>query len=197
MATKSGRTAIRSAAGLVPLALALLLQRAVLPEKGGDETPLNSADAAVCADDIEGVQGCHDIYPTGCSPTGKYDPYLNLLKNQLPQPTVPAIRTLTQADYADLDANLPKDLKKSNHADFKDDLAKIGEGKIHAVIANGHDNTFACRLSPRAARVKVNAVANPIRVALIKVPLIGEVAIRGARCVGRSQSKKRVLRGTG
>jgi len=135
MATKSGRTAIRSAAGLVPLALALLLQRAVLPEKGGDETPLNSADAAVCADDIEGVQGCHDIYPTGCSPTGKYDPYLNLLKNQLPQPTVPAIRTLTQADYADLDANLPKDLKKSNHADFKDDLAKIGEGKIHAVIA--------------------------------------------------------------
>ena len=24
--------------------------------------------SVVCAEDIEGVQGCHDVYPTGCSP---------------------------------------------------------------------------------------------------------------------------------
>jgi hypothetical protein len=129
-----GRTGLRTAAGLAPLALALLLQRSVLPEKGGPP-PIGNADPVVCAEDIEGVQGCHDVYPTGCSPSGRYDAYLNLLKNQLPQPTAAPVRTLTQADYAKLDAGTPKDLSKANHADFKDDLAKLGEGQIHSVIA--------------------------------------------------------------
>jgi hypothetical protein len=132
--TRSGGATVKAAAGLAPLAMALLLQHAVLPSTGGPP-PEGSPDPVVCPAEIEGVQGCHDEYPSGCSPTAKYDGFLNLLKNQLPQPTAKPVRTLGQADFADLDKKTPKDLTATNHADFADTLKQLGEGQIHAVIA--------------------------------------------------------------
>lgn len=132
--SSNGRTAIRGAVGLAPLGLALLMSRAVLPNPGGPPA-LGSPDAAVCSDDIEGVRGCHDEYPTGCSRSGKYDGFLNLLKNQLPQPTAAPVKMLTEADFANLDKNTPKELSRDNHKDFQDALAKLGEGQIHSVVA--------------------------------------------------------------
>lgn len=153
--TRSGSTTVKAAAGFAPLALALLLSRSVLPGTAADEPPAEgSAEPAVCADDIEGVRGCHTDYPTGCSKAGKYDGYLNLLKNQLPQPTARPIRTLAKADFADLDRKTPKDLARSNHGDFKDQLAQLGEGQIHSVVGylyyaqkGGTSESSNCQLS--------------------------------------------------
>src|SRR5215217_7146105 len=110
-AKKKGGTAVKTAAGLAPLALALLLQRSVLPGGTGDRVD-GVADAAVCEEEIEGVRACHMEYPTGCSKAAKYDAYLNLLKNQLPPSGARSIRTLSKADFADLDKNTPKELTK-------------------------------------------------------------------------------------
>jgi hypothetical protein len=152
-AKKKGATAVRTAAGLAPLALALLLNRSVLP--GGTEERLAGvAEPAACEDDIEGVRGCHMEYPTGCSKAARYDAYLNLLKNQLPAAGERPIRALSRADFAELDKNTPVELTKGNHADFKDQLAKLGEGRLHTTIAylyyaqnGGGSESSNCQLS--------------------------------------------------
>ena len=137
MPNKKSGGAVRKVAPFAPLALALLLQRAVLPGGGGGANhEEHGTEAAVCGDDIEGFRGCHSDYPTGCSKAAKYDAYLNLLKNQLvPAKTAP-VGFLNKAGFASLDRNTPKDLTRGNHADLKDDLGKLGEGQVFGV--NGY-----------------------------------------------------------
>ena len=124
-------TVSRRVAPFAPLALALLLQRAVIPGGGGSgEEVEHGEEAAVCADDIEGFRGCHSEYPTGCTKAGKYDAYLNLFKNQLIPPKTAPVGFLAKSDFANLDRNTPKDLTRGNHADMKDALGKLGEGQV-------------------------------------------------------------------
>jgi hypothetical protein len=135
--TKGGKLAT-TLAPFAPLALALLMQNAVFPGAGGKGSAAaeHGEEAAVCEDDIEGVRGCHSDYPTGCTKAARYDAYLNLLKNQLVPPTKAPLKFLGQSDFASLDSHTPSDLTRGNHADHKDDLAKLGEGQVFAI--NGY-----------------------------------------------------------
>jgi len=124
------------AVGLVPLAIALVAGNAIIPS-GGSAGPGSTTAAVKCEEGIENYQGCHPRYPTGCSPTGDYDGYLNFLKNQQPARSVTPVRVFTGiGDYQDLERRTPKELGKSNHLDLKDQLTAMGEGQPHAVI--GH-----------------------------------------------------------
>jgi len=127
-------------AAFAPLAIALLMNRSLLP--GASESTLKDlenateADAVKCEEVID-FQDCHSRYPTGCSKSGGYDPYLNLLKNQLiaPSDAAHAVKYLGSLDDATaLDAKIPAEVSKTNHADFKDALAKAGEGQIYGVV---------------------------------------------------------------
>lgn len=138
MATKKPSptgTAARTAAGLVPLALALTFQQSVLP--GGPSLPSSAGEQpAVCGDDIGDFHACHSEYPTGCTKAGKYDAALNLLKNRLVPPSTPAVRFLSQSDIADLESRLPKNLAKDNHGAVIDALSALGDGHVFGV--NGY-----------------------------------------------------------
>ena len=94
--------------------------------------PLN---AVKCDDEIDGFQSCHDRFPTGCTAAGKHDAYVNLLKNQLidPSSTEPA-SFLALKDFEQKDGAVPDALKKGHHEDFKDDLTKMGEGQTFAAV---------------------------------------------------------------
>ena len=119
-----------------PPGLAFLLQNSVLPAGAGPYTKPQGAEGAVCDDDIEGSRGCHTEYPAGCTKAGRYDAYLNLLKNQLVPPSTAPVKFLGQSDFANLESMTPRDLARGNHGDKKDDLAKLGEGRVFAV--NGY-----------------------------------------------------------
>ncbi|HYL77153.1 MAG TPA: hypothetical protein VEU96_23255 [Bryobacteraceae bacterium] len=131
--SKPGPAAL-GAMGAAPLGLALVLG-AVIPS-GGLKPVTNDPNAAVqCESSIEGYTQCHASYPTGCSPTGNYDAYLNTLKNQHPARNSTAVKFFTSmADYHDLESRTPGTLAKSNHFSLKDDLAKMGEGQEYGVI---------------------------------------------------------------
>jgi hypothetical protein len=143
----------RTAAPFAPLALALLMQNAVLP--GGESGPEErGAEAAVCGDDLEGFRGCHSEYPTGCTKAGRYDAYLNLMKNQLVPPTTPPVKFLSVSDFAELDKHTPTELTRGNHAEFKDDLGRLGEGRVFGVVGflyyaqkGGTSESSNCQLS--------------------------------------------------
>jgi hypothetical protein len=80
-------------------------------------------------------QDCHTRYPTGCSAAAGYDPALNLLKNRLiPPPGPEPVKYLTREDVKNLDANTPSGLTAHNHADFQEDLQKMGEGQIYGIV---------------------------------------------------------------
>jgi len=93
--------------------------------------------AAVCEDVLD-FQDCHSRYDTGCSPSGGYDAYLNLLKNKLipPIPATTSVQYLTQQDFQHLDSNTLAGLGggSKNHADFKGQLDQLGEGKTFRLI---------------------------------------------------------------
>lgn len=129
--TGSGHSIARRVAPFAPLALAVLLGRAVLP---GGETPAE-LEAARC-DEVLDFRDCHTRYPAGCSESGAFDAYLNVMKNQLIQPPehTAAIKYLTLDDFTALDSQTPDELKSRNHADFKDALAKLGEGQTAGII---------------------------------------------------------------
>ncbi|MBL8222278.1 MAG: hypothetical protein JNL62_23785, partial [Bryobacterales bacterium] len=145
-------------APFVPLALGLLLQNAVLPEaRNRVDTTLTAAPIKEC-EDVESFMDCHSDYPTGCTdkPGGKYDPYLNGLKNQLlPQPSDPSALTYlnSAADFAQLDRKLPAGLGKRNHEEFKDQLAALGEGNVIGTVGffyyvqEGTAETSNCKLT--------------------------------------------------
>ncbi len=134
----SSGTISRRVAPFAPLALGLLLGSAILPtQPGAPETEVPTEVAAVHCDEVTDFQDCHSRYPTGCSQAAQYDAYLNLLKNQLIAPDASEpVRFLTQKDFGDLDNQTPQELspQKKNHVDFKDDLARLGEGSTFAVI---------------------------------------------------------------
>jgi hypothetical protein len=138
MAARSSKTKVApaalGAAGAIPLALALTVGNLT---PGGGSTGVNGDPnvAVKCEDGIENFRGCHPTYPTGCSGSGKYDGYLNFLKNQEPARSSTPVKLLTSAaDYQDLNSRTPTDLAASNHFDLKDDLAKLGEGQEYGVI---------------------------------------------------------------
>lgn len=134
-----GGTAVRHVAPFAPLAIALLMNRAVLPGSARDLADAANANevTAVQCDDVVDFQDCHSRFPTGCSKAGRYDAYLNLLKNQLIPPSdatgaVPFFLHLQ--DVQALDHKMPATLGRNNHADFKDQLNQLGETQLHGVI---------------------------------------------------------------
>jgi len=134
----NNRTVSRRIAPFAPLAIALLMSRAVLSPPGGQtgETETTTEVTAVVCDDVLDFQDCHTRFPTGCSTSGRYDAYLNLLKNQLTPPPadVTGIQFLTRKNFQDLDSNTPKELGRNNHADLKDQLAQLGEGRLVGIV---------------------------------------------------------------
>jgi len=133
---KAGPAAL-GAAGLAPLAIALVVGNALIPSGGGGLKPISPDPTAPaqCEEGLENSEECHSGYPTGCSPTGKYDGYLNFLKNQHPPRNSVPVKFFTSAtDYQDLDSRTPSELAKSNHLDLRDQLATMGEGQPHGVI---------------------------------------------------------------
>jgi hypothetical protein len=135
---------------LAPLALAVAMHSA-LPGPGSPPPP-GSTDAIVCPAEIDDATSCHTQFPTGCSPSARYDGYLNFLKNRFPPTAETPLRTLGKNDIADLDRKIPKELTKSNHDDFKDPLQQAGEGRLHTVIGylyyakNGGKESVNCEL---------------------------------------------------
>lgn len=134
----SNHSVARRVAPFAPLALGLLLSRAIIPGQPsapGTEAPTDVA-AAHC-DEVTDFLDCHSRYPTGCSQAAQYDAYLNLLKNQLIPPAgAEPVRFLTLNDVEGFDHQTPAGLnpRMKNHVEFKDDLARLGEGNIFAVI---------------------------------------------------------------
>ena len=138
-------TTSRTLLPFVPLAIALLASRAVIPSTGPASTKptfaptVSSTDpstAAKCGE-VADFRQCHSDYPSGCSLSAGYDGYLNVLKNQdvPPPPPSNAVRYLTSLqDYRALEAGTPTDLSKANHSQFKDPLAKLGEGQIFGIV---------------------------------------------------------------
>jgi len=103
--------------------------------KGSKVVSTDPVAAAQCEEGIENFHECHASYPSGCSPSGRYDGYLNYLKNQNPpRDSKPALVFTSLNDYHDLESRTPKELGKSNHADLKDQLPAMGEGHPAAVI---------------------------------------------------------------
>ncbi len=140
--SSSGRNKTRKAvlggmAGAVPLAI-IALGTAILPgNKSGapaEEAVQHGTVAVKCDADVEDYNSCHTDYPTGCSGSGKYDPFLNLAKNQLPRPASDNAPVLDEAAYKTLEQKIPDGLARSNHGDFKDQLAQLGEGQERAVV---------------------------------------------------------------
>lgn len=137
---KKPGAATLGAAGLAPLAIALLVGNAIVPGRGIKPVtnPGDPSAAASCEEGLENEVECHGTYPTGCSPSGRYDGYLNLLKNQMTPRESKPLRVFTGlGDYQDLEARTAKlstPLGKNNHLDLKDELTAMGEGRPHAVI---------------------------------------------------------------
>jgi len=140
MATSKPGAVSRRVAPFAPLAIALLAQTAVLKLPSGTVAAEHPPDeAAVCGEEIPTFQECHSEYPNGCSQAARYDPYLNLLKNQLVPPTRKPVRTFTGDAYAALEKRLPSALTNDNHEDFKSELAALDEGRVVALIGYLYD----------------------------------------------------------
>jgi hypothetical protein len=138
--SKTGRTFARHVAPFAPLALALGMN--AVPSNN-TATPAESPSAVVngvnvqavqCEENITDSQACHQDYPTGCSAAGKYDAYLNYLKNLLPG-TDMGVNYFDQTAFDNLNSNTPADLgKNNNHLTYKDQLAEMGEGKQFGIV---------------------------------------------------------------
>jgi len=152
--TKKGAFS-RRVAPYVPLALAALAQTGVVGSGGGTgaATPAASdANAVKCGDAIADYQECHDNYPTGCSLGGKYDGYLNSLKNLLFDPASPPRHVFAVSNLVDLEKQLPPTLTKANHGQFKPQMNALGEGEVAALSGylyyakNGGSESSNCLL---------------------------------------------------
>jgi len=89
-----------------------------------------------CEEGIKDFRQCHSEYPSGCSASGAYDAYLNLLKNRLtpPSPASSAVKYLAPEEFARLDARVPEGMTPGNHVAYKDELGQMGEGQLYGVI---------------------------------------------------------------
>src|SRR5260221_2252022 len=125
---KAGPAAL-GAAGIAPLAIALLVGNATIPSSGSKVVSNDPVAAAKCEEGLENFHECHASYPSGCSPSGNYDGYLNYLKNQHPpRNSTPAVTFTSLNDYHDLESRTPTELGKSNHAAVKAKLAAMCAG---------------------------------------------------------------------
>ncbi len=102
----------------------------------------SQASSQVTADcqNVTTLADCHPAKPTGCSNAAspRYDAYLNFLKNQQPGRDTPPNRVLNITDLISLEDKIPTGISRSNHAQFADQLAdlgnSLGEGNIYAVV---------------------------------------------------------------
>jgi hypothetical protein len=130
------RSKVKAVAPAIPLAIALL-HGAVLtaPRSQGEESLTSQVAPAVCEDGLEDYLACHSTYPTGCSQSGKYDPYLNLFKNQTSWKNTQVQEWFTSlSELQTLEGKLPGGLGKSNHGDYLKELSSLGEGKINGIV---------------------------------------------------------------
>jgi len=145
------------------------MQNAVLPSSHGNAAAEhNNLDVAVC-EDVSSFSDCHTKYPTGCirNTNGSYDTYLNLLKNQISFPASSSPLDFFTADdqLATLDRQaqeLPDKLSSRNHVDLKDQLASLGEGRLHGAVGflysvtpenKGTGETSNCKLHEKESDV--------------------------------------------
>jgi tetratricopeptide (TPR) repeat protein len=105
-------------------------------------------------DQVKSAEECHAKYPTGCSLSGSYDAFLNLLKNRIQfDPNSKPVGDLTLADFTGLERNIPAGIAGSNHADYADALADLGEGRVYSMIGylfsahRANRETVNCQLS--------------------------------------------------
>src|SRR3982750_4514039 len=131
-----GRDAlIRGVTPFAPPALALAMttiaRRPRAPQLAERE-PSEEEVIAVKCDDVQDFRDCHARFRTGCSKSAGYDPYLNVLKNNLdpPDPDSSPVRFLAKKDFDALDEATPTDLDRGNHGDFKSELEKQGEARF-------------------------------------------------------------------
>lgn len=158
-----GPSAARTVGPAIPLAIALLYNAVVSPTKGGGGAvpigPSAKVEAVVCGESVEDFNACHSEYPTGCSASGSYDPYLNLMKNQTAWRSMTPEKYFTGLqDFDQLERQLEQlpgaGLSKSNHGDYLTQLADMGEGRIHGVIGYLYDikvegkESSNCQLDP-------------------------------------------------
>lgn len=136
--SQTNKTFRRYVAPFAPLALALAVGQ--MPANKPSTTPEvnvgpgDNTTAVVCEENIADFRGCHDNYPTGCSQAGKYDAYLNYLKNLTPSAPLGGVNFLDQPAFDDRNRNTPENLGQgNNHADFKEDLAQLGEGSQYGI----------------------------------------------------------------
>jgi hypothetical protein len=138
----SARTFTRHIAPFAPLALALGMN--AVPSNNTTASPPSESPSVVinginvatqeCEDNITGFQQCHENYPTGCSAAGKYDAYLNYLKNLTPAKDT-GVNYFDQSAFDNLNTNTPADLgKNNNHATYQSQLAEMGEGKQFGLV---------------------------------------------------------------
>lgn len=134
--TEKGHAGIRRVAPFAPIALALLMQNALLPPREGSAPGGPEQAVAATCEDVIDFRDCHERYPTGCtdSPHPQYDAYLNLMKNQLVPPTSQPAAFLDFAGFQNLDRKLPDGLTKGNHQKFKAELAALGEGRPYGAV---------------------------------------------------------------
>jgi hypothetical protein len=133
--TTSGQTFARHVAPFAPLALALAMNAVPSHTARPQEAEVPQEVTAATCDEVLDFQDCHTRYPTGCSAAAGYDAALNLLKNVLiPPPGPDPQKYLTMDDFKNLDTNTPSGLSARNHADFGEDLQKMGEGKIFGIV---------------------------------------------------------------
>jgi len=139
--SETNQTFRRHVAPFAPLALALLMNAIPASTPAANNSALIHQDipdnvtAVACEDNIADFEACHDNYPTGCSKAAGYDAYLNYLKNLTPSAPSGGTNFLSQADFDNLNAGTPATLgQDNNHSEFKDQLAKLGEGSQRGII---------------------------------------------------------------
>jgi hypothetical protein len=134
----------RRAAPFAPLALSVLAGTGIHSDTAvlhGSSAPTEVSDLKPeRCESVTDIMDCHERYASGCSIAGgRYDPYLNFMKNKLIAPlagsSAPA-RWLGQSDFEDLDTNTPTTLGGAGESllDEEDQLTSLGEGTVVGVI---------------------------------------------------------------
>jgi hypothetical protein len=143
--SKSGASAVRTVAPMIPLAIALLHTAVISPSGGrapaGPPAP-TTVEAVKCGEGIEDFHACHASYPTGCTISGSaYDPYLNLMKNQTMWGSMEPQEVFTSlSQVQQLEAKLPViGINQKNHGEKLSQLKDLGEGSIFGVIGYLYD----------------------------------------------------------
>ena len=100
---------------------------------GTVENTVTGLVAAVqCDESVKDARTCHALFPSGCSASGRYDAFLNTLKNQLPSPNMSIVREARVDDLVSLEHRLPT-ITRDNHEQNEQLLRRMGEGQIWAV----------------------------------------------------------------